>query len=148
MNSKNNNFLESLKVDTETQARLAEVSKNYNNSKKNLSSKKSADEGGRERGDDGPGSLGRESGFKKGNNEQLSNCFNAINSYKGKAKTTSISPDSSHGNAINGSAKSSHGASVKGGHVGASVGGISGGLNGGHSGSSGGHGGSSGGHGR
>ena len=38
---------------------------NYNNSNKNLSSKKSADEGGRERGDDGPLSLGREAGFKK-----------------------------------------------------------------------------------
>lgn len=30
----NNSFLESFKVDAETQTKLAEVSKNYNNSKK------------------------------------------------------------------------------------------------------------------
>lgn len=148
MTSKNNSFLDSLKVDAETQAKLAEVSKNYNRSKKNPSSKKSADEGGREKGDEGPGSLGREPGFKKGGNEQLSNCFTAINSYKGKTKDVSVSQSLLQGYVANGSAKSTHGISVKSGHAGASVGGISGGSMGGHDAPSGDHGGLRRGHGR
>ena len=60
---KRNDFIESLKVDSETMAKLAEVSKNNNTQK---SSK--TNNGGRERGDDGPGRQGRESGFKSGKN--------------------------------------------------------------------------------
>lgn len=152
----NNSFLESLKVDGETQTKLAEVSKNYNNSKNNNLSKKSADEGDRERGDEDSGSLGREAGLKKV----------AVSSYKGKTKDNSINQSSHHSSAINGSAKTlrgsaraghssnNHGEISAGGHSGGIsgghgvTGGSFGGSNGGHGGSGGGHGGSSGGHGR
>ena len=151
MSSKSNSFLESLKVDAETQAKLAEVSKNYNGKKENSSSKRALDEGGRERGDDGPGSLGREAGLKSGTKTQLNNCLNAIKGYKSNKGTqnhsslqhgsisqagkTSHGINGSHGG-ISGGSKGSHASGANGGH---------GGLSGGHGSSSGGHGGSSGG---
>lgn len=100
----------------------------------------------------------------------MNNCFNAISSYKGKTKDSSINQSSHHSSAINGSAKTlgvsaraghssnSHGGISAGGHsggissghgvAGGSFGGSDGGSNGGHGGSSGGHGGFGGGHGR
>ena len=61
--SEKNDFLESLKVDKETLAKLDKVSKDYNNNKDTKSAKKN-DDGGRERGDEGPGKQGREPGLK------------------------------------------------------------------------------------
>lgn len=134
MSSKSNSFLESLKVDAKTQAKLAEVSKNYNGKKDNNSSKRGPDEGGRERGDDGPGGLGREAGLKSGTKTQLNNCLNAIKGYRSNEGTKNHS--SLQNSSISQTGKTSHG--INGSH---------GGLSGGHGGSSGGHGGSSGGHG-
>lgn len=172
MMAPNNSFLESLKVDAETKTKIAEVSKNYHNSPKSNVSKKSADNGGRERGDEGPGTLGRESGFKKGG-EKLGNCYRAISSYKGKAKGSSIKEGSHHSSIVSSSAKTlatsakaghsanSYGEASTGGHsgnassghaaTGGSLGGSGGGYGstgGGHSSTGGGHGGSGGGHGR
>lgn len=64
--SDKNSFWDSLRVDYDTMARLDNVSKNYS-SKKNASSK-SESPAGRERGDEGPGRQGRESGYKHGKN--------------------------------------------------------------------------------
>ena len=61
--SEKNDFLESLKVDKETLAKLDKVSKDYNKNKDTKSAKKN-DDGGRERGDEGPGKQGREPGLK------------------------------------------------------------------------------------
>lgn len=71
---KREDFLERLKVDPETQAKIDQASKNHHNN--NNSSKNTKNhESGRERGDDGPGREGRESGLKSGNksNNNVSN---------------------------------------------------------------------------
>ena len=65
MISKNNKFVESLKVDKETLAKLDAVSHSHVNDNKTTNAK-NKDEGGRERGDEGPGKNGRESGLKAG----------------------------------------------------------------------------------
>ena len=56
-------FLESIKVDDSVKRNLDEVSRNHKISKGNHTA-----QGGRERGDDGPGSLGRTSEYKGGGN--------------------------------------------------------------------------------
>lgn len=60
-----NSFIERIKVDKTTVERCNEVSRN---AAKNVQTgrKNAADDGGRERGDTGPASLGRESGNKSG----------------------------------------------------------------------------------
>lgn len=63
---KTNSFLEGLKVDQATIDRCDAVSRNAAQKANTQSSKSIADDGGRERGDSGPGSLGRESGNKSG----------------------------------------------------------------------------------
>lgn len=77
--SDNNSFRDSLRVDSETMAKLDSVSKNYS-SKKSLNSK-TENSGGRERGDEGPGRQGREPGYKSGNNPRA----NAVKSASSKA---------------------------------------------------------------
>lgn len=62
---KKNSFLESLKVDQATIDRCNEVSQNAAKAY-TQSTKTAGDDGGRERGDNGPGSLGREPGNKSG----------------------------------------------------------------------------------
>lgn len=64
---KSNSFLEGLKVDQATIDRCNDVSRNAAQKANTQSSKSITDDGGRERGDSGPGSLGRESGNKAGN---------------------------------------------------------------------------------
>lgn len=156
MASKNNDFLDSLKVDIETQAKLATVSKNYSNKQSEVSSKRSVDEGGKERGDEGPGSLGRESGIKSGNKEQLNNCFRVIREYQNSESLKTHRSIQNSG--VNHTAKMSHGnvgthgismGGSKSGHIGGSHGSHSGASSGSHgTASSGGHGSSGGGHGR
>lgn len=65
MSGEKNEFLERIRVDKETQARLNEVAKNQNHVHNR--SNKGTDDGGRERGDEGPGTLGREAGNKGAN---------------------------------------------------------------------------------
>ncbi len=63
---KENRFLEGLKVDQATIDRCNDVSRTAAQSAQTQSAKSMADDGGRERGESGPGSLGRESGNKSG----------------------------------------------------------------------------------
>ena len=77
--SDKNSFRDSLRVDSETMAKLDNVSKNYS-SKKSFTSK-TENSGGRERGDEGPGRQGRELGYKSGNNPRA----NAVKSASSKA---------------------------------------------------------------
>lgn len=115
---RSNSFLESLKVDKATVERCNAVSKNNAAKSTAQTVKKSGiDNGGRERGDSGPGSLGREAGNKAGN-------ALAHNAAKG-GQGTGVQSAAGHNSA--------------GGHGGS--GGGHGGSGGGHGGSSGGHGG-------
>lgn len=115
---RSNSFLESLKVDKATVERCNAVSKNNAAKSTAQTVKKSGiDNGGRERGDSGPGSLGREAGNKAGN-------ALAHNASKG-GQGTGVQSAAGHNSA--------------GGHSGS--GGGHGGSGGGHGGSSGGHGG-------
>lgn len=77
--SDKNSFRDSLRVDSETMAKLDNVSKNY--SSKKSSTSKTENSGGRERGDEGPGRQGREPGYKSGNNPRA----NAVKSASSKA---------------------------------------------------------------
>lgn len=63
--SKKEDFLESLKVNAETRAKLDQVMREH---KDNKISKKD-DDGSRDRGDEGPGSQGREPGLKGGSSK-------------------------------------------------------------------------------
>lgn len=163
MSSDRNAWLESLKVTPDVQANLDAVSRNYSN-KATTSPKNSSKDSGRERGDNGPGKQGRESGLKYGNKAQINNCKKAIQAYQAKntngtKSTNSVqsASKSTHGNlgshgvttgnpggrsggihvsSGNGSAEGSHGG------TGAGPGGISGGhggaTGGGHGGAGGG----------
>ena len=73
--SDKNSFRDSLRVDSETMAKLDSVSKKY--SSKKSSNPKTENSGGRERGDEGPGRQGREPGYKSGNNPRASAVKNA-----------------------------------------------------------------------
>ncbi len=64
---RSNSFIESIKVNQETIERCNEVSKNAAQNETVQNSKSTNIDGGRERGDSGSGSLGRESGYKSGN---------------------------------------------------------------------------------
>ena len=164
-------FLESLKVDKETQEKLQAVLKDYNSSERK--GKEKTEEGGRERGDDGPAKYGRESDLKATSNvakirTNIKSDFNksSMNGQTGKegkaiiAGKSAVSQGNSKGNqgakgsAITGSAHgNSKGASGNGkGGAGNAVGNASGhgnagsgGIGGGHSGSMGGNGGGHGG---
>lgn len=115
-----NSFVESLKVDKSTVDRCNAVSQNAAKTANTQTAKKSGiDDGGRERGDSGPASLGREAGNKAGAPNSRS--------YSDGGHGTSDSNTSSH-NAAAGHGSGGQGA---GGHGGA----------GGHSGTGGGHGG-------
>lgn len=64
---KRNSFIESLKVDKATLERINAILRDAaKNSNVQTGKSKNSDDGGRERGDTGPGSLGRESGNKSG----------------------------------------------------------------------------------
>lgn len=73
---KRNSFLESLKVDQATIDRCNAVSRNASQ-KANTPRAKSNSDGGREIGDDGSGSLGRESGAYKGESSSGQNSTNS-----------------------------------------------------------------------
>ena len=156
--SEKNDFLESLKVDQKTQEKLNEVLKNYNNSEKKTAKK--ADDGGRERGDEGPGKLGRDSGLKSGSKVAVMRADmkanNSMNQPKGQlsqngqavvnsgqAASSNPAGQTSSGQTGIGSNTGciSGNSGANGGH--GSTGGISGGTGGGHGGSggTGGHGG-------
>lgn len=62
---KKEDFLESLKVDAETQAKLDQVMREHKDNKNS----KEDDDGGRDRGDEGPASQGREPGLKGGSSK-------------------------------------------------------------------------------
>ena len=63
---KSNSFIEGLKVDQATINRCNEVSRNATQKTNVQNTRSQSIDGGRERGDSGPGSLGRESGYKSG----------------------------------------------------------------------------------
>ena len=117
-------FLDSLRVDARTQAELMNVSKNFKAEAKTTAKGKDQD-GGRERGDEGPGSHGRDSGNKPNS------------SVKAPATSKGGNTAGKGGNGLSGFGHS--GSGTNGGHGGH-------GGKGGHGG--GGNGGSGGGHGR
>ena len=117
---RSNSFIDSIKVDKATVDRCNNVSRNAAQKANVQSAKYMADDGGRERGDSGPGSLGRESGNKS-------------------------SGQSGHEGANSGQGSSGHGASGQGsggqgnGGQGSGGQGCGGQGSGGHGGSGGGH---------
>ena len=99
--SDKNSFRDSLRVDSETMAKLDSVSKNY--SSKKSSNSKTENAGGIERGDEGPGRQGREPGYKSGNNPRASAVKNASSkgnngSSNGRAAAVKGSVSSANGN--------------------------------------------------
>lgn len=89
--SDKNSFRDSLRVDSETTAKLDSVSKSYNSKKSSNSKTEKA--GGRERGDEGPGRQGREPGHKSGNNPRVNAVKNAssnTNSGKGSDRAAAV----------------------------------------------------------
>lgn len=116
---KNNSFFESIKADKATLARLNEVSKNAaKNANIQTGKKNGTDNGGRERGDSGPLSHGRESGNKGSPVPSQSQSSSEGHSSSGKAESSS------------GHSSSASGAHSAGGH--SSGGHSSGGHGGGH----------------
>lgn len=88
---KENSFRDSLRVNSETMAKLDSVSKNYS-SKKSLNSK-TENSGGRERGDEGPGRQGREEGYKSRNNPRanaVKNASSKANNGSSSGRTTAV----------------------------------------------------------
>ena len=86
--SDKNSFRDSLRVDSETMAKLDSVSKNY--STKKSSNSKAENSGG---GDEGPGRQGREPGYKSGNNPRANAVKNASSkaSYgSGSSRTAAV----------------------------------------------------------
>lgn len=99
--SDKNSFRDSLRVDSETMAKLDSVSKNY--SSKKSSNAKTENSGGKERGDEGPGRQGRESGYKHGNDTRadvVRNASTKSNAGKsnGRAAAVNSSISSAKGN--------------------------------------------------
>lgn len=99
--SDKNSFRDSLRVDSETMAKLDSVSKNYKSKKS--SNSKTENAGGRERGDEGPGRQGREPGYKSGNDPRASAVKNVSSkgnngSSKGRAVAVKGSVSSSNSN--------------------------------------------------
>lgn len=82
--SDKNSFRDSLRVDSETMAKLDSVSKNYSGRKS--SNSKTENAGGRERGDEEPGRQGREPGYKSGNNPRA----NAVKSVSAKGNSGNV----------------------------------------------------------
>ena len=74
---RSNSFVESLKVDKATIDRCNNVSKDAAKKANMQSVKTTADDGGRDRGDSGPGSLGREPGNKCGGGTSGHNSVNS-----------------------------------------------------------------------
>ncbi len=110
---KSNSFIESIKADQATIERCNEVSKNAAQKANMQSTRTQNTDGGRERGDSGPGNLGRESGYKSGEN---------VSAHEGN----------NNGHSSNNSDSSGHSSSAEGssgGHGGSSSGQ---GSNGGH----------------
>lgn len=145
-------FLDRIRVDDITKEKLNEVSKDYSQMQ---STAKKTDDGGRERGDDGPGKQGRESGLKSGSKVEAmrmdmkaeSNTPKGQLSQNGKALPDSgqTSASISGGKAVSGNGVSVGGKGSSGGE--GSSGGGHGTSGGGHGGSAGGSGVSGGGHG-
>lgn len=107
-----NSFVESLKVDKTTLEHSKETSANKETNTYSHTSKSNTDDGGRDRGDTGPGSQGREAGYKGG----LEGHGNAIGS-----NAPSLGISSGHGDAGGSSGDGGHGSgghsnSGKGGH--------------------------------
>lgn len=127
---KSNSFVESLKVDQATIDRCNEVSKNAAQKANTPTSRSQSVDGGRERGDSGPGSLGRESGYKSGesNSGHEGNSSAHSSSSNGTSGHSSSGEGSScgHGNGGEGSGGQGSGGQGSGGGHG------SGGSGGGH----------------
>jgi len=122
---KSNSFIQSLKVDQATLERCNEVSKNAAKNANVQSPKSQSVDGGRERGDSGPGSLGRESGYKSGE---------STSGHEGDSNGHSSNSDGSSGHSSGGEGSSGgHGNSGEGsGGQGAGGGHSSGGQGGSH----------------
>ena len=113
---KSNNFFKSIKADKATLARLNEVSKNASkNANTKTGNKNGTDNGGRERGDTGPLSQGRESGNKGGPVTFQSQSSSEGHSSYGKASSSlghSSSATGAHsagGHSSSGHSSGSHG---------------------------------------
>lgn len=88
---KDNSFRDSLRVDSESIAKLDSVSKNYCSKKSSNSKTENSD--GRERGDEGLGRQGREPGNKSGNNPRVHAVMNAslkANNESGSSRTAAV----------------------------------------------------------
>lgn len=119
-----NSFVESIKVDKATIDRCNEVSRNAaKNANIQVGRKNGADDGGRERGDTGPASLGRESGNKSG----PSNAHTSTGESQGHSgQASSGHGESGHGSAggqcsggghgTGGQGSGGHGSGGQGGH--------------------------------
>lgn len=127
-------FMERIRVDQATIDRINQVSKNHSEQSTNRQTVKS-NEGGRERGDDGPGKTGRESGYKGGYSDASGNT----------GSKTAASGQSSAGQSSASTGGHSSGTGQSGGGHGSGTGSGGGGGHGGGTGSggSGGHGGGS-----
>lgn len=102
-----NSFVESIKVDKATIDRCNEVSRNAaKNANTQVGRKNGTDDGGRERGDTGPASLGRESGNKSG----PSNTHTSTGESQGHSgQVSSGHGESGHGSAGGQSSGGGHG---------------------------------------
>ena len=124
-----NDFLESLKVDQETQDKLQKVIENYNSNEKKTTEKR--DEGGRERGDDGPGKPGREADLKSGNRVSAMRAdmkadFNEKQSQGEKVVQGKVTQGETIGNVMNNGYSTNGNSESNGGH--GNAGGINGGI--------------------
>lgn len=104
-----NSFIESIKVDKPTLDRCSEVSRNAAKTAETQASRKSGtDNGGRDRGDTGPASLGREPGNKSG----PSNAHSAPGGSQGHSGQGAFGHGSTGGHSSSGG----HGTGGHGGH--------------------------------
>lgn len=101
-----NEFLESIKADKATIDRCNDVSRNAAQKTNTQNSKSISDNGGMERGDSGPGSLGRESGNKSGG-QSGHNSSNAEQSSSGQG----VGGQGSNGQGFGGQGNGGHGSS-------------------------------------
>ena len=111
---KRNSFIESLKVDKATLERINAILRDATkNSNVQTGKSKNSDDGGRERGDTGPGSLGRESGNKSGG---ISNGQSESSGEHGAISQGSSGHGSSDGHGSDGGHSSDGGHGSGGGH--------------------------------
>lgn len=106
-----NSFIESIRVDKATINKTNQVSQNFSKNMESKSSNKVMDNGGRERGDTGPMSHGREGGNKAGLASHSTS--NSAHSSNGQGSTAGGQPASS-GHGTGGQGSGGHGSSAGG----------------------------------